>query len=144
MSETLELKRWSDRYIAQWNEPDPAARQALVRELWAPDGLQVLVNPPQEVREAAANLAVPHPSLEVRGHDGLNARVSRAYELFVAPGEHVFRAAEEAAVLMPNVIAVRWSMVSIATGEVMGGGLEVITLDEDGRIRTDHQFVGVG
>ena len=143
MNEKLELKQWTDRYMAQWNEPDPEARWALIRELWAPDGLQVLVNPPQEARDAAANLAVPLASLEVRGHDAMNARVSRAYELFIEPGENIFQAAEEPALLMPNIIAFRWSMVSIATGETLGGGLEIITLDENQRIRTDHQFVGM-
>lgn len=142
MSEALELKQWSDRYLAQWNEPDPATRQALIRELWAPDGIQVLVDPPQEIREAAAGLAFPIPPLEVRGHDGLNARVSRAYDMFVAPGEHAFEVAEEATVLLPNVLAVRWSMVAVATRQVVGGGLDVITLDDDGRIRTDHQYIG--
>ncbi|KAB2380737.1 hypothetical protein [Actinomadura montaniterrae] len=143
MNETLELKQWTDRYMAQWNEPDPEARSALIRELWAPDGLQVLVNPPEAARDAAANLGIPHPSLEVRGHESLNARVSRAYELFIEPGEHIFQAADEPAVLMPNIIAFRWSMVVIATGETVGGGLEIITLDENHRIRTDHQYVGM-
>jgi hypothetical protein len=142
MSEALELKRWSDRYVAQWNEPDPATRLALIRELWAPDGVQVLVDPPQEIRDAAANLAFPIPPLEVRGHDGLNARVSRAYDMFVAPGEHAFEAAGEPAVLLPGVLTVRWSMVAVGTRQVVGGGLDVITLDGDGRIRTDHQYIG--
>ncbi|WP_344269994.1 hypothetical protein [Actinomadura napierensis] len=142
MNERLEHDQWADRYIAQWNEPDPETRQTLVQELWATDGIQVLVDPPQEIREAARNLAFPIPPLEVRGHDALNARVSRAYDMFVAPGEHTFKAAEKATVLMPNVLAFRWSMVSVSTGEAVGGGLDVITLDGEGRIRTDHQFIG--
>lgn len=140
---TNDVKRWADRYVAQWNEPDPATRTALVRELWAPDGVQVLVDPPQEIREAAADLAFPAPPLEVRGHDALDARVARAYEMFVAPGEHVFEAAGEASLLLPNVVAVRWSMVSTRTWEAVGGGLDILALDGDGRVRTDHQFIGV-
>jgi hypothetical protein len=143
MNNPLDVQRWADRYVAQWNEPDPAARSAFIRELWAPDGVQVLVNPPEAVRDAAAALAVPAPPLEVRGHDALTARVSRAYEMFVAPGEHVFEAADEPVPLMPTVFGIRWSMVSVRTGEVVGGGLDVLALDGDGRIRTDHQFVGV-
>ncbi|MFB4303492.1 hypothetical protein [Actinomadura sp. NTSP31] len=142
MNEQLEPNEWADRYIAQWTEPDPGTRRALIRELWAPDGVQVLVNPPQEIREAAGNLAFPIPPLEVRGHDALNARVSRAYDMFIAPGERTFKAAEKATVLMPNVLAVRWSTVSVSTGEAVGGGLDVIALDDEGRIRTDHQFIG--
>ncbi|MEV8438497.1 hypothetical protein AB0425_14055 [Actinosynnema sp. NPDC051121] len=136
-----EAKEIADRYLAQWNEPDPATRGALIRDQWARDGIQVLVDPPEEVRLAAANLAFPVPPLEVRGHDALESRVTRAYEMFVAPGDHVFELNGEASVLMPGVIAVRWSMVT-RDGEAVGGGLDVLALDEDGRIRTDHQFIG--
>ncbi|MBE1589590.1 hypothetical protein ACFPOI_09440 [Nonomuraea angiospora] len=142
MSNPLDIKQWADRYVAQWNEPDPAARAALIREVWALDGVQVLVDPPQEIREAAAGLAFPVPPLEVRGHDALNARVTRAYEMFVASGEHVFECAEEAALLLPNVLGIRWSMVSTSTGQAVGGGLDILALDSEGRIRTDHQFIG--
>ncbi|MEV4116023.1 hypothetical protein [Nonomuraea sp. NPDC049695] len=143
MSNPLHIKQLADRYVAQWNEPDPAARAALIREVWALDGVQVLVDPPQEIREAAAALAFPVPPLEVRGHDALNARVTRAYEMFVASGEHVFERAEEASLLMPNVLSIRWTMVSTHTGQGVGGGLEILALDSDGRIRTDHQFIKV-
>jgi hypothetical protein len=143
MSNALDVKQWADRYVAQWNEPDPAARSALIRELWAPDGVQVLVDPPQAIRDAAAALAFAVPPLEVRGHDPLDARVSRAYEMFVAPGEYVFEAAEEPVLLLPNVLAIRWLMVSIRDREVVGGGLDILALDGEGRIRTDHQFIGV-
>jgi hypothetical protein len=142
MSNPLDVQQWADRYIAQWNEPDPATRSALIRELWAPDGVQVLVDPPEEIRNAATALAFPVPPLEVRGHVALDARVTRAYEMFVEPGEHVFEAAEEAYPLMPNVLAIRWSMVSTRTGEAVGGGLDILALDDDGRLRTDHQFIG--
>jgi hypothetical protein len=143
MSNSLDIKQWRDRYVAQWNEPDPEARAALISELWAPDGVQVLVDPPREIREVAAGLAFPVPSLEVRGHVALNARVTRAYEMFVASGEHTFEAAEEASALLPSVLSIRWSMVSAGTGQVVGGGLDILALDSDGRIRTDHQYIGV-
>lgn len=141
MSNELDVKVLADRYIALWNEPDPAARGALIRELWAHDGIQVLVDPPQEIREAAERLAFPVPPLEVRGHDALDARVTRAYEMFVAPGEYVFQAHGDAVVLLPNVVGVRWSMVSARGAETVGGGLDVLALDGEGRIRTDHQFI---
>ncbi|MEV4569906.1 hypothetical protein AB0K12_39665 [Nonomuraea sp. NPDC049419] len=142
MSNPLDVKQWADRYVAQWNEPDPQRRSALIGELWAADGIQVLVDPPQQIRDAAIELAFPLPPLEARGHDALNARVTRAYEMFVASGEHVFEAAEEAFLLLPNVLGIRWSMVSTSTGETVGGGLDILALDGDGRLRTDHQFIG--
>jgi hypothetical protein len=137
----LDVQTVTDRYIAQWNEPDPAARHKLIRELWSDDAVHVLVNPPQAVRDAAADLAVPAPSLEVRGFDALDARVTRAYQMFVAAGEHHFAADGDAVLLLPRVIGLRWSMVATGTGETVGGGLEVLALDDDGRIRTDHQFI---
>jgi hypothetical protein len=143
MSNPPDVKRWAGRYVAQWNEPDPAKRGALIRELWAPDGIQVLVDPPEAIRDAASALAFAVPPLEVRGHDALEARVTRAYEMFVAPGEHVFEAAGDPLLLLPNVLGVRWSMAAIRTGEVVGGGLDILALDGDARIRTDHQFIGV-
>ncbi|MED7924165.1 hypothetical protein SMD20_07975 [Nonomuraea sp. LP-02] len=142
MSNPTEIKEWAGRYVAQRNEPDPDRRAALIRELWAPDGVQVLVDPPQAIREEAGRLAFPAPPLEARGHDGLDARVRRAYEMFVAPGEHVFEAEGEPSALLPGLIAVRWSMVSTSTGETVGGGLDILALQDDGRIRTDHQFIG--
>ncbi|MEV5746267.1 hypothetical protein AB0L00_00490 [Actinoallomurus sp. NPDC052308] len=142
MSNELDVKELADRYIAQWNESDPAARSAAIRELWAEDGVQVLVDPPQEIRQAAAGLAFAVPPLEVRGHAAMDARVTRAYEMFVAPGEHVFEAAAEVCVLLPNVVGVRWSMTSTSSGEAVGGGLDVLALDDDGRIRADYQFIG--
>jgi hypothetical protein len=33
-------------------------------------------------------------------------------------------------------------MVTTSGGETVGGGLDVLALDDDGRIRTDHQYVG--
>ncbi|MBP2703895.1 hypothetical protein JOL79_08755 [Microbispora sp. RL4-1S] len=142
MNTTFDVRRFAGRYVAQWNEPDPTTRDAMIRELWAPDGTQVLADPPEAIRDSAAALAFPMPELRVCGHDALNARVSRAYEMFVAPGEHVFEAAGDALVLLPHVISLRWSMISTRTGEAVGGGLDVLTLDADDRIRVDHQFIG--
>lgn len=85
-----DLEQLVDRYVALWNEPDPDIRRQAIRELWAPDGAQVLVDPPEEVRDAAVGLAFPMPTLEVHGYDALEARVSRAQEMYIAPGEYVF------------------------------------------------------
>ncbi|WP_433475651.1 hypothetical protein ACQPZP_00615 [Spirillospora sp. CA-142024] len=142
MSNPLDVKRLADRYLAQWNEPDPETRSALVRELWTSDAVHVLVDPPQEIRDAAAALAVPAPPLEVHGHDALDARVTRAYEMFVAAGEHVFEIAGEPSVLLAGVIGIRWSMVTTGGRETVGGGFDVLSVDDDGRVRTDHQFIG--
>src|SRR3712207_9581028 len=83
------------RWFALWTEADPQARSRQVADLWALAGAQVLVDPPQEVRDAATALAFPVPRLEVRGHDEIECRVTQAYALFVEPGVYTFQAAGE-------------------------------------------------
>ncbi|WP_433756948.1 hypothetical protein [Nocardia sp. CA-135398] len=140
MSNDNDLTPFAERYMSQWNESDPELRRKLIQEIWAADGAQTLVDPPVEIREAAANLNFAVPALKVRGHDAMEARVSRAYEMFVAPGEYLFEVG--AATRLPaGLIGLPWSMVSRADGSVAGGGYEVIGLDSDGRITFDHQFI---
>lgn len=138
----IDINELADRYLAMWNEPDPEPRRKLVRELWAEDGAQILVDPPEDMRNAATRLNFPIPPLEVRGHVALERRVERAYEMFVGPGEHRFVQRGEATLLLKQVVACTWSMVT-QDGTVVGGGMDVLALDEDGRIRTDHQHIGV-
>ncbi|GAB2555354.1 hypothetical protein [Nocardia heshunensis] len=132
----------ADRYLAQWNESDPALRRKLIQELWAEDGAQILVDPPEDMRDAATRISFPIPPLEVRGHHALERRVARAYEMFVESGETRFVQRGEVTVLLKQVIAFSWSMVT-TDGTVVGGGMDVLALDEDGRIRTDHQHIGI-
>lgn len=129
-----------ERYIALWNEPDSEARRALIRDLWAPDGSQVL-QPPGELLEEAARIGFVNPVLEARGHRELEARVTRSYQEFVAPGEFRFRGCGDATQLGP-VVTFGWEMVSVARGDVAGGGVEFVILDACGQIRTDYQFIG--
>jgi hypothetical protein len=136
-----DLRELVDRYVALWNEPDPDTRRRMIRELWAPDGAQVLVDPPEEVRDAADRLRFSIPTLEVHGYDALEARVTRAHEMFIAPGEYVFKAGGDPSRLLSNVVGLHWTMVSRADGEPAGGGFDVLALAGDGRIRTDYQFI---
>jgi hypothetical protein len=138
-----DLQDFTDRYVALWNEPDPDVRRDLISQFWAADGAQVLVDPPQEIREAADRLQFPAPTLEVRGHHALEARVTRAYEMFIAPGEFVFEARGDAQHLLDNVVAFKWRMVPRGGGDLAAGGLEVMALDDDGRIRVGYLFIGV-
>jgi hypothetical protein len=139
-----DLHAFADRYLALWNEPDPAQRRARIAELFAPGGGQVLADPPQEVRAVADHHQFPAPTLAVHGHGALDARVTRAYELFVAPGEYRFAAAAEPTRLLDHVVALPWTMVSTADGSPAVGvnGVNLLHLDEDGRIATDYLFVG--
>ncbi len=137
----IELKQLIDRWVAQWNEPGPDERRRLILQVWADDGYQVMVNPPEGIRETAAHYGVPFPPVEIRGHDAIYARVTRAYEMFIAGGEYLFERQGEVVRHAGAAVAVNWVMRSRASGAVAGSGLEVLTFGPDGRVRTDHQFV---
>jgi hypothetical protein len=133
-----DLRALASRYVGVWNEPDAELRREAVRGLWAEDAAHIL-QPPQEIREAAAGLGFPATTLEARGHAALEVRVTRAYDDFVAPGTFTFRLRNNADRLH-DVVKFNWEMVS-ADGEVAAVGLEILVLHEDGRIRTDYQFI---
>lgn len=127
------------RYVAAWNEPDVGQRRDAIRALWAEDGAHIL-QPPQDIRQAATTLGFPAATLQARGHSGLEVRVTRAYQEFVAPGKFTFQARDNAERL-GDVVKFNWEMISTDGGEVAGVGLEILVLDEDGRIKTDYQFI---
>lgn len=114
------VKELVDRYTAIWNEPDPDRRRQGVAQLWSEDAVQILE---------------------------LEARVTRAYEEFVATAGNSFRPQDHGVrpqdygTRLADVVTWRWEIVT-NTGEVAGGGLEFVVLGPDGRIQTDYQFVG--
>jgi hypothetical protein len=132
-----DLRDLVDRYVTVWNESDADRRRRAVVELWTEDAIHFL-QPPQDVQEAAAALDVT-AHFQARGHRELEARVGRAYEQFVAPGEYSFRSQGTDARL-GDVVKFRWEMVS-TSGDVAAAGLEFLVLDADGRIRLDYQFI---
>jgi hypothetical protein len=127
-----------ERYVSAWNEPDADVRRQRVAELWSEGGYQVLA-PPQDIRASASTLGMT-ATLEAHGHDALQARVTRAYEEFVAGGGYIFRPHGDAERLR-DVVKFRWEMVPAAGGEIAGVGLEILLLDQDERIRADYQFI---
>jgi hypothetical protein len=128
----------ADRFNSIWIEPDPEKRRRMVPEIWAPDAVHVL-DPPQEVREAAANMRM-RSTFVSRGHAELEERVASAYEQFIAPGEFMFRGRDDAQ-RVGDIVKFRWEMFRKSDGETMGVGLEVVELDADGLITRDHQFI---
>jgi hypothetical protein len=135
----VEPAELADRYVAVWNEPDPDRRSAAVAGLWTEDGAHIL-QPPEEIAEIAARPGTGLTArLEAVGHAALEARVTSAYEEFIAPGEFSFRRRDDVERLA-DVVKFRWEMVS-KDGEVAGVGLEFLVLAHDGRIRRDFQFI---
>jgi hypothetical protein len=113
---------FADRYVAMWNDPDAEQRRKTVAELFRPDG---------------ANCT---QSFAVRGLDQLQARVTAAYDRYVGTGDHTFRLAT-AASAHHDVMKITWEMVRVDTGDVAQVGLEFLVLDDEGRIRSDYQFL---
>ena len=132
-----DAEQLAQRYTEAWMEPDPDRRREAIAGVWTEDAIHVL-QPTQEVYEAADERAV-NPTWQVRGHRELEARVTSAYDDFVATGAMTFRPAGGAKRL-GDVVTWRWEGVS-PDGEVVGTGLEFVILAADGRIATDYQFV---
>jgi hypothetical protein len=136
---TIDPQELAGRYVAVWNEPDAKLRREAIRGLWAEDGTHIL-QPPQQIQQAAATLGFPAATLQARGHAALEVRVSRACEQFAAPGAFTFTARGNAARL-GEVVTFTWDMVPAAGGEAAGSGLEILLLGGDGRITADYQFI---
>ncbi|MFE9096974.1 hypothetical protein [Streptomyces sp. NPDC007264] len=136
----IDPQHLADRYTAMWTVQDAAERRAAIERLWAEDGTHVL-HPPAEMREIAAELGFEHQTLEARGHDAIETRVARSYERFVEKQGFAFRARADA-VRLRDLVEFGWEAVSTETGDVVGGGLEVLMLDDNGRIKADYMFPG--
>ncbi|MEU9340901.1 hypothetical protein AB0D74_06765 [Streptomyces sp. NPDC048278] len=136
----IDAQRLADRYLAQWIVPDAAERRAAIERLWAEDATHVL-RPPAEIREIAAGLGFDHTTLEAQGYDAIETRVARSYERFVEKMGFTFRSRADA-VRLNGVVRFGWETVSTETGDVVGGGLEILVLDDDGRIKADYMFPG--
>jgi hypothetical protein len=110
------------RYVAVWNEPDAAVRDAAVAALWTADARAY----------TSAN--------EYRGIDAITGRVTAAYEKFVAGQGNAFRALGPAEAHHDGV-RIRWEMAPAAAAGAVSGGAQFLLLDADGRIRSDYQFI---
>ncbi len=109
------------RYIAVWNEPQTAARRKQIEALWAADGVHFT------------------PSMEVRGHDAIERRVTVAWEKWVLGARHSFRACADAD-SHHGGIKFHWEMIT-PDGEVSSLGFDFLVLGTDGRIVADYQFL---
>ena len=129
----------ADRYIALWNEADPNRRRELIAGLWSEGGEHIL-QPPEEARRIAAGPGVGGSAIiEARGHTEIEARVTSAYEHWVATEGWSFRRRDDAE-RVHDVIKFHWEAVD-GDGEVTGAGLNFLVLAADGRIERDYTFV---
>ncbi|GAP46501.1 nuclear transport factor 2 family protein [Streptomyces azureus] len=107
------------RYFEAWNAEDPAARGKAVAAAWTEDG------------------GYTDPLADVRGHEQIAALIAAAREQF--PGL-VFRLAG-AVDGHHHIARFSWELVSETDGSAPVAGSDVITLDEQGRIRAVLGFL---
>ncbi|WP_214407429.1 nuclear transport factor 2 family protein [Pseudonocardia lacus] len=116
-----DIQAFADRYVAIWNEADPATRRAAVDELWAPDATEYT------------------DTREHRGHAALRERVRSSHDELVADKGYRFHR-DGPAHGHHGTVAFRAVMRPAAGGDVEWSALIVARLDDEGRIREDHQF----
>lgn len=117
-----DLNELADRYVELWNEPDPELRFKTIAELFAEDGTHV------------------DEYVDVKGHQAIAGIVSIAHKRFVTEGGNYFRSRGNADGFR-NVVRFNWEMVSVKSALVLAAGFDFLTLNDDGRIRVDYQFM---
>ncbi|MET7765433.1 nuclear transport factor 2 family protein [Streptomyces sp. NPDC005336] len=107
------------RYFEAWNATEPEDLAKAVAAAWADDG------------------SYADPLVEVRGHEQLAAVIAGAHEQF--PG---FEFRHTGTVDGHHDMArFTWELVSTADGTAPVAGFDVITVGEDGRIRSVLGFL---
>jgi len=107
------------RYLAAWNERDPAKRRALVASVWTEDGAYV------------------DPARDSRGHDSLDAMIAAAqahfpgYRLNLVSGIEAHHAH----------VRFTWAAGGVADAPLYIRGTDIGELAEDGRFRSVVGFV---
>jgi len=118
----ISAQQLAERYVAVWNEANPAARRDAIAQLWLPDGVHYVA------------------TREARGYAALEERIIGSHNKNVRDAGCVFKAVKNAQALH-GVVTFNWEMIRPATGEVLAVGLEFLQIDADGRIISDFQFI---
>ena len=118
MHETRTLQDLAERYIATWNETDPAARRLLVDDLWAKDG------------------SYTDPLVAVEGREAVDATLAAVQGQF--PGL-VFTLGGPIDT-HHDIARFTWEL-GPQDGEALVIGFDVLVADADGRIAQVHGFL---
>jgi hypothetical protein len=108
-----------DTYLAMWNEADPDRRANDIAAAWSPEGRYL------------------DPMLEATGHAALSEMVAGVHGQF--PGHRFRRTSGIDA--HHDLVRFGWELVG-PDGAVTVAGLDVGTLDAEGRLRTITGFFG--
>ncbi|WP_328744509.1 nuclear transport factor 2 family protein [Streptomyces sp. NBC_00285] len=107
------------RYFEAWNAREPEARAKAVAAAWAVGG------------------GYTDPLADVSGHEQIGAVIAAAHEQFPGFAFRLTGAVEG----HHDTARFSWELVSEADRSAPVAGSDVITLDEDGRIRTVLGFL---
>jgi hypothetical protein len=110
-----------ENYVALWNEGNPARRREGIAALWAEGGAHFT------------------RSIAAEGHALIEARIAKAYDEFVGSGQFTFVSAGNVDGHHQGV-RFNWHMVSTTDHRIAAVGFDFLLLDEEGRIRSDHQY----
>jgi hypothetical protein len=110
-----------DRYVAVWNESDPAARRAAIATIWVPDGIEFL--------EAGTRY---------QGHQELAERVTRAYGAFVGTGKYKVTSAGDGA--RHDDIITFTAQLTTPAGQTDWAARVFILLGPGGLVREDYHL----
>jgi hypothetical protein len=120
---TLFPEQIAELYVAMWNETEAVARRSAIAAFFAPDASHYV------------------KTLQAKGHAALEKRVMSSHVKNVVENGNRFRAAPGAQQLR-NIVTFNWEMHPEKNpSQVLAIGLEYIELGEDGRARTDYQFI---
>ncbi|GAA2094757.1 nuclear transport factor 2 family protein [Kitasatospora saccharophila] len=114
----MDLRNLAERYLAAWNETDPAARRKLVEETWAADG------------------SYTDPLVVARGHEQFDATLAAVQAQFAGL---VFTLGPVDA--HHDVARFTWELAPAGATEPLVIGFDVLTATEDGRIATVVGFL---
>ncbi|MEU1420095.1 nuclear transport factor 2 family protein [Kitasatospora sp. NPDC005751] len=115
--QVTDLHRLAERYLAAWNQTDPAARRKLVDEAWAEDG------------------SYTDPLAAVTGRDGVDALIGAAQAQF--PGLEFTLGPVDA---HHDIARFTWNL-GPAGGEALVVGFDVLVAGPDGRIASVYGFL---
>jgi hypothetical protein len=118
----IDAQQLADRYVAVWNETDAEARRHAIMSLWVPDGLHYV-----DTREA-------------RDYAALEQRIAGSHDKNVRVNRNTFRAVRNARALR-DVVTFNWEMRPQDSERVLATGLEILIVDDAGKILVDYQFV---
>lgn len=112
------LQQLAERYLAAWNETDPAARRKLVDEVWAEDGRYT------------------DPLAAVAGREAIDGLLGAAQAQF--PGMRFTLGPVDA---HHDIARFTWSLAPEGADEPLVIGFDVLTATPDGRIGAVYGFL---